>query len=588
MPRQISPNDSRGQMTVYFKEENRLRDKSSFRLLLLSGFFASCFFLIVIKLTIIAGSDGTVNSGYNKKISEYESRQDIVDRNGNILATNIPVYSLYAHPEKLLDPEFAAKNLSLIFPDHDENKLLKLFKEHPKFVFLKKSITNNEKSQVLELGEPGLRFGERELRIYPNGSLLSHVLGRTKIKEISTTESSIEGISGLEKMFNNQLIKKGLDKNPLKLSIDLATQSVLEDILSDGTNFFNAKGGSGIIMDVNNGEVLAMVSLPNFDPNLRVKLNYSSENNDMFLNKAVQGTYELGSVLKIFTAAMAIEMGTFSPHTLVDVSQPVKIGKTNPIKDKNWIGDKISLKEVIVKSSNVGSARIISSFEPEEQKKFLESFGFFEETGLELPEANIRSSVGSDPWTRYKAAMIAIGHGIRVSPLHLAAAYATSINGGLKVTPTILRSSKNNNNRTRIISHSTSTKLREIMGEVVNSGTGKNAKIDGYSLGGKTGTAEKYDKRIKKFNYKKNYASFASFFPLHDPKYVVVICLDEASNSYKKTNKRIAGNTAVPLTAEIISRVAPILGVKPEMIDSGSLYDFRVDFISDKGRLSEN
>ena len=291
MPRQISPNDSRGQMTVYFKEENRLRDKSSFRLLLLSGFFASCFFLIVIKLTIIAGSDGTVNSGYNKKISEYESRQDIVDRNGNILATNIPVYSLYAHPEKLLDPEFAAKNLSLIFPDHYENKLLKLFREHPKFVFLKKSITNNEKTQVLELGEPGLRFGERELRIYPNGSLLSHVLGRTKIKEISTTESSIEGISGLEKMFNNQLIKKGLDRDPLKLSIDLATQSVLEDILSDGINFFNAKGGSGIIMDVNNGEVLAMVSLPNFDPNLRVKLNYSSGNNDIFLNTFPNPSY---------------------------------------------------------------------------------------------------------------------------------------------------------------------------------------------------------------------------------------------------------------------------------------------------------
>ena len=264
-------------------------------------------------------------------------------------------------------------------------------------------------------------------------------------------------------------------------------------------------------MDVNNGEVLAMVSLPNFDPNLRVKLNYSSGNNDMFLNKAVQGTYELGSVLKIFTAAMAIEMGTFSPHTLVDVSQPVKIGKTNPIKDKSWIGDKISLKEVIVKSSNVGSARIISSFEPEEQKKFLESFGFFEETGLELPEANIRSSVGSDPWTRYKAAMIAIGHGIRVSPLHLAAAYATSINGGLKVTPTILRSSKNNNSRVRIISHSTSIKLREIMGEVVNSGTGKNAKIDGYSLGGKTGTAEKYDKKLNKFNYIK-YFKFCKNF----------------------------------------------------------------------------
>ena len=564
MPRQPEPLNANNRMALYFREESRLREKSSFRLILLSLIFLMAFLLITLKLTFIAGSKVSISSGTYKMSREIESRHDIVDRNGNILATNIPVNSLYAHPNKLLDAKFAAESLSLIFPEMKAEEVLRLFEKNPKFVFLKGSISEVEKNQILELGEPGLKFGDRELRLYPNGPLLAHVLGRTQIKEMSSKDVRLEGVSGLEKMFDNALKKYDFEQKPLKLSIDLATQSILEDVLSDGIDLFKAKGGTGIIMEVNNGEILGMVSFPNFDPNFKPESDENSTDNKMLFNKAVQGTYELGSVLKIFTAAMAIELGAFSPHTMIDVSKPVKIGNTKPIKDKTWLGDKIPLKEVIAKSSNVGSARIISNFRPEEQKEFLENLGFFEETGVELPEANVKSSIGADPWTNYKAAMIAIGHGIRISPLHLATAYAISVNGGFKIKPTIIKGINDNFLKKRVISHDTSTKIIEILGEVVNSGTGQNAQINGYSVGGKTGTAEKFDRGLGKFNFEKNYASFASFFPLNEPKYVVVICLDEASNQYRKTNQRIAGNTAVPLAAEIISRVAPILGIMPE------------------------
>ena len=205
-------------------------------------------------------------------IREIESRHDIVDRNGNILATNIPVNSLYAHPNKLLDAKFAAESLSLIFPEMKAEEVLRLFEKNPKFVFLKGSISEVEKNQILELGEPGLKFGDRELRLYPNGPLLAHVLGRTQIKEMSSKDVRLEGVSGLEKMFDDTLKKYDFEQKPLKLSIDLATQSILEDILSDGIDLFKAKGGTGIIMEVNNGEILGMVSFPNFDPNFKPRV----------------------------------------------------------------------------------------------------------------------------------------------------------------------------------------------------------------------------------------------------------------------------------------------------------------------------
>ena len=205
---------------------------------------------------------------------------------------------------------------------------------------------------------------------------------------------------------------------------------------------------------------------------------------------------------------------------------------------------------------------------------------------MELPEANVKSSIGADPWTNYKAAMIAIGHGIRISPLHLATAYAISVNGGFKIKPTIIKGINDNFLKKRVISHDTSAKIIEILGEVVNSGTGQNAQINGYSVGGKTGTAEKFDRGLGKFNFEKNYASFASFFPLNEPKYVVVICLDEASNQYRKTNQRIAGNTAVPLAAEIISRVAPILGIMPEKHLNTAADSYSNGLISDISNLS--
>ena len=586
MPRQPEPLNANNRMALYFREESRLREKSSFRLILLSLIFLMAFLLITLKLTFIAGSKVSISSGTYKIIREIESRHDIVDRNGNILATNIPVNSLYAHPNKLLDAKFAAESLSLIFPEMKAEEVLRLFEENPKFVFLKGSISEVEKNQILELGEPGLKFGDRELRLYPNGPLLAHVLGRTQIKEMSSKDVRLEGVSGLEKMFDDTLKKYDFEQKPLKLSIDLATQSILEDILSDGIDLFKAKGGTGIIMEVNNGEILGMVSFPNFDPNFKPESDKNSTDSKMLFNKAVQGTYELGSVLKIFTAAMAIELGAFSPHTMIDVSKPVKIGNTKPIKDKTWLGEKIPLKEVIAKSSNVGSARIISNFRPEEQKEFLENLGFFEETGVELPEANVKSSIGADPWTNYKAAMIAIGHGIRISPLHLATAYAISVNGGFKIKPTIIKGINDNFLKKRVISHDTSTKIIEILGEVVKSGTGQNAQINGYSVGGKTGTAEKFDRGLGKFNFEKNYASFASFFPLNEPKYVVVICLDEASNQYRKTNQRIAGNTAVPLAAEIISRVAPILGIMPEKHLNTAADSYSNGLISDISDLS--
>ena len=207
MPRQPEPLNANNRMALYFREESRLREKSSFRLILLSLIFLMAFLLITLKLTFIAGSKVSISSGTYKMNREIESRHDIVDRNGNILATNIPVNSLYAHPNKLLDAKFAAESLSLIFPEMKAEEVLRLFEKNPKFVFLKGSISEAEKNQILELGEPGLKFGDRELRLYPNGPLLAHVLGRTQIKEMSSKDVRLEWVSGLEKIFDNSLKK---------------------------------------------------------------------------------------------------------------------------------------------------------------------------------------------------------------------------------------------------------------------------------------------------------------------------------------------------------------------------------------------
>jgi cell division protein FtsI (penicillin-binding protein 3) len=324
----------------------------------------------------------------------------------------------------------------------------------------------------------------------------------------------------------------------------------------------NAKGASAILMDVETGEILSMVSLPDFDPNDRPRpLTQGDQSDSPLFNRAVQGVYELGSVFKVFAAAQAMELGLAGPETIIDTSGPMKVSghAINEFEYKDF--GKISLSEIIVESSNRGTGRLALQIGPERQKEFLGRFGLLEPTDLELVEAPTGRPLFPARWQDLSAVTISYGHGISTSPVHLAAGYAALVNGGTKVRPTLLRQSGHQRGE-RLIAPETSAALRDMLRRVVTDGTASFGDVPGYRVGGKTGTA---DKPLPTGGYAvgKNINTFASVFPADAPEYVLIVTMDEAMDTAGSEPRRTAGWTAVPVAAQIIHRVAPLLGLEP-------------------------
>ena len=544
--------------------EKVTRIRSESRLLVLIGFFFVSFLAIGLKMGMLSIITPAEPISSTQILQTLTKRADILDRNGSILATNLITNALYAKPNLMIDKQKAAKELVKIFPDLKLLNLVSQFEGTKKFIWIKRKISPEQMQAVHELGEPGLKFGPREMRLYPNGRLAAHVLGGVRYGRQSVHSAELVGSAGVELQFDKFLQDKLGSGDPLILSLDLGVQSAIGHVLQGGMQLMNAKGAAAILMDIHSGEIISMVSLPDFDPNDRVqKTSKKNGSQSSLFNKAVQGRYELGSVFKVFTAAMALEDGIVNQNTLVDTSSPIIWGK-HRISNYHRLPEELSFTDVIVKSSNTGTSRLAKELGGVRQKEFLTNLGFFESTGIELVEGKQITSQYPSNWSEISTMTISYGHGISSSPLHLAAAFASVLNGGLKVNPTLLKRNGTNKIRKRVIRSDVSQTLINILYQVVERGTASAARVHGYSVAGKTGTAKKVKPTGGYYN-KKNITTFASVFPAEAPKYVLLVTLDEPVVITGLKSRRTAGWTAAPISSEIIYRAAPLLGVRPNL-----------------------
>ena len=538
------------------------RARAEGRLLVLGLFFFCAFAVVGVRMGGLATSDPVEprSAAYGSPISA--ARADIVDRNGNLLATNFDTHALYAQPLHMIDPQGAADGLVEIFPDLDHSRLIKDFNGERKFLWIRKKISPEQMQAVHNIGDPGLLFAPREMRLYPNGSLAAHIMGGASFGKEGVAAAEVIGVAGVEKYFDDYLRDPANGATPLELSIDLTVQAASERILYGGMKLMNAKGATSVLMDVHTGEVISVVSLPDFDPNDRPRPATTGDQSDSPLfNRSVQGVYELGSVFKIFTVAQAVDLGFVNPSTIIDTKGPMRVGGFNIGEFRNKNYGKLSVSDIIVQSSNRGTGRMALEIGSKRQKSFLDAMGFFEPTPFEIVEAAGGRPLLPKRWTDLSSVTISYGHGLSSSPMHLAAGYSAIANGGRAVTPTLLKKTSVPKGP-RIMSEEAARAARGMLRKAVTKGTASFGEVEGYAVGGKTGTADK-PKPTGGYYDDKVIATFASMFPAHDPKYVLIVTLDEPVETSGDKPRRTAGWTAVPVAAEMIRRIAPLLGMRP-------------------------
>ena len=537
------------------------RARAQGRLLVLGIMFICIFAVITVRIGLLSASEPIEPRSQRAGASIIAQRADIVDRRGRILATNMETHSLYVETAHLVDEQGTAQALAQVFPDLDADLLFKAFTGKRKFLWIKKKLSPEQMQAAHDIGDPGLRFGPREMRLYPNGNLAAHILGGASFGREGVHAAEVVGVAGVEKSFDERLRDPAKSGAPLQLSIDLSVQAAVEQVLYGGMQLLNAKGAAAILMDVHTGEVLSLASLPDFDPNNRPSLPAKLKAADSPLfNRALQGVYELGSTFKIFAVSQALQMGMLTPETIIDIRGPIRWGKFR-IKDYHNYGAKLSVFDVITKSSNIGAARIAQMIGAEEQKRFLASLGFLAPIPIEMPEASGGRPLVPSKWTELSTMTISYGHGLSATPLHLAVGYAAIANGGYKVTPTLVPNPTVEKGE-RVISETVSKQAVDMLRSVVTDGTASFGEVAGYAVAGKTGTADKPNPQGA-YHEEKVISTFASIFPANDPKYVLVVSLDEPEDRTGSEPRRTAGWTAVPVAAEIIGRIAPLLGMRP-------------------------
>ncbi len=474
-------------------------------------------------------------------------RAMITDRNGQILAISLPVSSLYANPKEMIDPADVAHKLVGVLPRLNEDVVRTRLSEAKQFVYLARQITPREQLAINALGIPGIYFQGGEKRRYPQGRVAAQVLGGVDVDS--------HGIAGVEKFFDDRLRE---DPEPLRLSLDVRVQAVLRDELAKAMDEFTAIGACGIVMDVRTGEIIAMVSLPDYDANDAAKAPPEER-----FNRAVTGMYEPGSTFKLQTAGMALDSGAAQLWNSYDAAHDIKIGRFT-ITDFEGKHRFLELPEVLAYSSNLGAAHIAQSVGSERQRAWLGNMGMFERIGVELPEAGrpIFPSVAN--WGEAANLTIGFGHGIAVSPLHVVRGTAALANGGVVLRPTLLAQEPNSVPRSgiRVMQQQTSDTIRKLMRLVVTDGYGKPADIPGYFVGGKTGTAEKVGGHV----YRKhaNVSAFMSVFPMNAPHYAVYFMLDEPHGNKSTGGFSTAGAVSAPAAGRVIAKIAPMLGLLPD------------------------
>lgn len=481
-------------------------------------------------------------------------RAMITDRNGQILAISLPTVAVFADPRQIIDPADAAHKLKQVLPRLDEAEArARLSESNKQFVWLERQITPREELQINALGIPGVDFQPTEERHYPMGRTAAQVLGGVDVDE--------HGVAGVEKYFDKRLFS---DHAPLRLSLDVRIQAVVRDELSKAMDEFQAIGACGIVMDVNTGEVLALVSLPDYDAN-----DFRTASADERFNRAVTGMYEPGSTFKLQTASMALDGGIVHIWDEFDAAHPIHIGRFT-ITDFEGKHRWLYLPEVLAYSSNLGAAHIALDVGAERQRAWLKSMGMFNRVPIELPEAGLPIIQSATAWKEVVTMTVGFGHGISVSPLHVVRGTAAVATGILR-RPTILALPPGDvPEGVQVMQPSTVDIMRKLMRLVVTDGFGKQAEVAGYYPGGKTGTAEKVGKHGYERGFKENFnvAAFTSVFPMNAPRYAVYMMLDEPHGNKSTYGYSTAGWVAAPEAGRVIARAAPMLGMLPDIQDA--------------------
>ena len=532
-------------------EANRSNLKISFERI---SFIFFIFFIITIIFTSKTIYLGFKKTNQTQTVKEKEKyRASIMDRNGNIIAKTVRVTNLGINPNQLINKEKLLISLKLIFPDKNFEKEI----NGKKFFYVKKKISPAKLEKIKLLGEKSFKEEENIARVYPNGNLFSHILG-----QIDTDNN---GVSGIEKSFDYELTTSN---KPLKLSLDTEIQYLIREELIKFQEIFNSYGSTSILMNVNSGEILSMVSLPDFNLNKREDIS-----DKKFINRSTKGVYELGSVFKTFTLAAGLQQNVIQEDTLFkNLPKKIKCAGRSISEYDMDIPSSLTAEEILIRSGNIGSIKIAQKVGLENFKDFLENLDLLNKIQFDIEE------VGNPipfKWGKCKLATSAYGHGITTTPLQLAKAYAIIANGGYKIKPTLIKKEKNLKRGEQIITQENSNKINEILRKIVTSeqGTANLANIAGYEIAGKTGTAQK---SIKGKYSKKKINTFASIFPISSPKYVLIVLLDEPKLSetyiyeYNDGKKRkiigtpfnTAGWTSVEVAKNIIEKIGPILAIK--------------------------
>lgn len=520
--------------------------------------FAICFCIISVRLIIVSTNKEHASNQSRQLAEESFYRSEIVDRNGVLLAVNLSTASLFANPQLIHDPEDITKKLVKIFPQLDKNDLLSKLKRNNTFTWVKRHITPLEQQKINELGEHGLFFKDDQKRIYPHKNLLSHIIGFVDVDS--------KGSTGVEKSFEHYLSNPSNKNAPLALSIDIRIQEILRNSLLTTMEKFSAIGGCGIIMDVTNGEIIALASLPDFDSNLPNAVNPANK-----FNRNTLGVYEMGSTFKIFNTALALDSGEIKITDSYDAATPIKVGRFE-INDYHPENRSLNVTEIFLHSSNIGSAKMALQIGGEKQQTFLQKLGLFSPLDIEISEKS--KPIVPAKWGKVTTMTVSYGHGIAVTPLHLVRGTAALLNGGKLFPDTLILGHNNGNHAYKtIMQKQTSDALRRLFRLNVEYGTGKNANVEHYLVGGKTGTAEKNTNGS--YHQKALLSSFISAFPMNDPKYVILVMLDEPKGNKSTGGYATGGAVAAPVAKEVIAKMSSVLGIEP--IDEDN-YKIRREF----------
>ena len=534
------------------------RGRYRFRLACLA--FALAFLLIGGRLVTLGFTGMGQGAGGLYDISSTVHRPDILDRHGRLLATDIKGATLYADPAKVVDIDELAEQVTSVLSDVDAKALRAKLRAGGRFVRIKRELTPKQQEEIHELGLPGLAFIEEYRRVYPMGATASHVVGLVDVDN--------KGLAGIEKFIDDNPQLTMSDDQAVTISLDLGAQHVMREELSKAIKVYHAKAAAGIVMDVHSGEVLALASLPDYDPNRREQALDKDR-----LNRVGFGVYEMGSVFKVFTVAGVLDMGLASMRSHYDASSPIHYASFT-IDDFHGQHRSLSVPEVFIYSSNIGAAKMALEMGVDRHRAFLKKLGLMSRVSTEIGDS--AAPIIPTHWQKLNTMTIAFGHGMSVTPIQLAASTLPLVNGGIAVAPTFLPRSREDGmaGGSRVLKSETSSAMLKLMRLNVLKGTGKRANADGYRVGGKTGTAEK----VVGGHYSTStlLTSFLSTFPTDAPEYLVLVMLDEPQRVAESSNQATAGVNAAPTAGKIIERIAPILGVAPRPEDDQRKFDAKV------------